>query len=291
MSYEPRSRGMRPRRVSTKKPPSKERREAEEDKFAYQESVAVNPQEVSARAMNALDHLGNQRFGMPPFSEHFRRWMVDLQSVLDDFKSTMPAVSNEHFNASVEQLMASVKDELNARIAAEEALSSKITEILKQQTDNERELAELDSEQRTKVHEAKRVTEKSLERLRGEIDDLDEQRLRLLKQKPKFLERLFGGNKSKVEDSSRSLHSKEKDLKSGEASLKKRIDALRLDYRDRRRPLTEHQAELRERLTKLRSTTMDDALEIRKAACEQIRRTISTVFSQPTPTTDEGKEQ
>jgi len=291
MSYEPRSRGMRPRRVSTKKPPSKERREAEEDKFAYQESVAVNPQEVSARAMNALDHLGNQRFGMPPFSEHFRRWMVDLQSVLDDFKSTMPAVSNEHFNASVEQLMASVKDELNARIAAEEALSSKITEILKQQTDNERELAELDSEQRTKVHEAKRVTEKSLERLRGEIDDLDEQRLRLLKQKPKFLERLFGGNKSKVEDSSRSLHSKEKDLKSGEASLKKRIDALRLDYRDRRRPLTEHQAELRETLTKLRSTTMDDALEIRKAACEQIRRTISTAFSQPTPTTDEGKEQ
>ena len=291
MSYEPRSRGMRPRRVATKKPPLKDRRETEENKFAYQESVAVNPQEVSARVMNALDHLGNQRFGMPPFSEHFRRWIVDLQSVLDDFNSTMSAVSNEHFNASVEQLVTSVKDELSARIAAEQALSSKITEMLKRQTDNERELAELESEQRTKVHEAKRVTEKSLTKLRGEIDDLDEQRLRLLRQKPKFLERLFGGNKSKVEDSSRSLHSKERDLKSSEANLKKRIDSLRLDYQDRRRPLTELQTELRERLAELRSTTMDDALEIRKAACEQIRQTISAALSQPTPPTDEGKEQ
>jgi hypothetical protein len=271
---------MRSRRIATKKPASKDKRESEESEFAYEENVPVNPQEVSARVMNALDHLGSQRFGMPPFSEHFRRWMIDIESVLDDFRSSLPDAANEHFDATVARLVSNIRNELNGRINAEEGLSAKITELLRQLADNERELAELESEQRIKVHEAKRTTEKSMKKLRGEIDALDAQRLKLLRQKPKFLERFFGSTKMKVENSSRSLHSKQNDLLSRRESLEQRIEVLRSDYEEKRKPLTARQAELREKLAELRSTTMDDALEVRKVACEQIHQTISIALSQ-----------
>lgn len=279
MSYEPRSRGMRPRRMGTKKPASKGKRESEESQFVYQENVPVNPREASGRLINALDHLGNQRFGMPPFSEHFRRWILDIESILNDFKNSLPEAASASFDTSIGPVMANIRNELNGRISAEEDLSSKIAELLRQLADNERELGELESEQRIKVHEARRTTEKSMKKLRGEIDELDAQRLKLLRQKPKFLERLFGGTKTRVESSSRSLHSKRKDLLSSEADLKRRIDALRSDYEEKRKPLTERQAELRKRLAELRLTTMDDALDARKVACEQIRQTVSNALS------------
>ena len=282
MSYEPRSRGMRPRRITSKKPASKEKRESEETQFAYQEIVPVNTEEISARAVNALDHLGNQRFGMPPFSEHFRRWIVDIESVIGDFKSSLPETVSGNFDKTVAQLMSNIRNELETRIKTEEDQSSNVTETLKKLADNERAIAELDSQQRIKVHEAKRATEKSVKKLRGEIDALDAERLRLLRQKPTFLERLFGSSKTKVESSSQSIHSKRNDLTSKEESLKERIDALRSDYAEKRKPLTVSQAELRQKLAELRSTTMDDALELRKGACEQLHELISTTLANTT---------
>ena len=291
MTYEPRSRGMRPRRIATKKTASKDKRERKESEFAYQEIVPVNREDVSARALNALDHLGNQRFGMPPFSEHFRRWMLDIESVLNDFRSSLPEAVNGDFDNSIAQLVSNIRNELEGRIKAEESLSAKDTELLRQSADNDRELAQLESEQRIKVHEAKRVTEKSVKKLRGEIDALDAQRLKLLRQKPKFLERLFGSTKTKVNSSTRSLHSKQSDLISKEERLKRHIDDLRSDYEQKRKPLLARQAELRKKLAELRSTTTNDALEVRKVACEQIRERISTALSQPVPQqTREGQQ-
>ena len=283
MSYEPRSRGMRPRRVATKKPALKSKRRGDEMEFTYRGNTSVNPREVSARVLNALDHLGNQRFGMPPLSEHFRRWILDVESVLNDFRSSVPEATTATFDTSMDQLMANIRHELNGRINAEDELSTEISDLLSRLAENERDLAELEREQRTKVNEARRTTEKSMKRLRGEIDELDAQRLKLLRQKPKFLERIFGGTKTKVEDSSRSLHAKRKDLISSEAGLKQRIDALRSNYEEKRKPLIERQAELRKRLAELRSTTMDDALDVRKAACEQLRQRISNALSEVEP--------
>jgi predicted nucleic acid-binding Zn-ribbon protein len=279
---------MRSRRIATKKAASKDRKESEESEFAYRETIPVNPQEVSARVLNALDHLGNQRFGMPPFSEHFRRWILDVESVLNDFKSSLPDATDASFNTSVTEFVSNIRSELSRRMTAEEDLSTKVAELLKQLSDNERELAALENEQRTHLNEARRAGEKSMKKLRGEIDALDAQRLKLLRQKPRFLQRLFGNTKTKVETSARTLYSKQSDLLGREANLKQSIDVLRSKYGERRKPLIERQAELRNELANLRSTAVDDALELRKSACEQIRQAVSTVLAQFAPQNHPG---
>jgi outer membrane murein-binding lipoprotein Lpp len=266
-----------------KKPASKEKRRGEENEFSYKELAPVNPQEVSSRAMNALEHLGSQRFGMPPYSEHFRRWMLDIDSVLNDFRRLLPDATNENFDKCVTQLAANVRTELDGRIRAEETLSTKVRELQAQLADNERDMAELESEQRIKMHDVKRASDKSMKKLRGEIDALDAQRLRLLRQKPTFLDRILGNAKVRVENSSRSLHSKRTDLESREESLKRHMSVLRNSYEEKRRPLAAQQAKLREELAKLRASTLDDAVEVRETACEQLGQIISSAVAQLTP--------
>ena len=291
MSYEPRSRGMRSRRTTTKKPASKEKRTESEYEFSYKESVPVNPQEVSSRAMNALAHLGNQRFGMPPYSEHFRRWILDVEAVLSDFKTSLPNAVSNGFDNSATQLISNIRTELGARISAEEQLSAKVTDLQGQFAENEREIAELESEQRTKMHEAKRDADKSMTKLRGEINALDAERLKLLRQKPTFLERIFGSAKVRVENSSRSLNSKRTDLESRQMGAKQRMSKLKAIYEEKRKPLDARQVELREELVKVRSTALDDAVEIRKTVCEQLRQIVSTAVGQLTSQPSQEGEQ
>jgi multidrug resistance efflux pump len=217
--------------------------------------------------------------------------MVDIESVLNEFRSSLPNVVDENLDASIAESVGNIRNELNARINSEEELSVKIAELLNRLADGERKLAELESEQRSKVDETKRTTEKSMKKLRGEIDELDAQRQKLLRRKPKLLERLFGGTKTKVENSSRSLHSKQNALLGREKSLKQHLDVLTSDYDKKRKPLTAHQAELREKLIELRSTTVNDALEVRKAACGRISQVISAALSQPTPPQTPDEQQ
>lgn len=280
MSYEPRTRGMRSRRTATKKPASKANKGREEKEFFYVESVPVNPQEVSSRVKNALEHLGNQRFGMLPFAEHFQRWILDTESVLNDFRNSLPGATNESFDKTVAELMSNIRSELNTRIETEKTLSTKVAESQRELSANEREMAELEAQQRTTTNEARRTSEKSMKKLRGEIDALDGERLKLLRHKPTIFERIVGSAKVRIEGNSRSIQSRRTDLQSREQDLKRRLDILRSKYEEKRKPLLARQAELREELAKLRTITLDDAVEIRKTACEKLRQIISNAVAQ-----------
>jgi hypothetical protein len=292
MSYEPRSRGMRSRRTTTRKPAaSRDRRGGQEYRFAYKEEIPANPDEISSRAMNALEHLGSQRFGMPPYSEHFRRWLLDVESVLNDFKASLPDVANDNFDSLVTQHLSKVRMDLDARIAEEETQSAKITESQGQLADNERKLARLDGDQRAKLHELKRASDKSMKKIRGEINALDEERLSLLRQKPTFLQRIFGGSRDKVDNSSRSIHLKRSDLENRQENLRQRMSSLRATYEEGRKPLVARQKELREELEKLRTSTLDDAVDLRKGACEHLREVISKAISQSPPQQSQEPEE
>lgn len=279
MSYEPRTRGMRSRRTATKKPALKEKRTSQENAFPYREVIPVNPHEVSSRVTNALEHLGNQRFALPPFYEHFQRWMKDVESVLADFKDSIPDAADEQYEATVEALIANIRNELTKRIDAEKALSNQIAELQRQLSMHEVEISDLEKEQRNQTHEAKRGYERSIGKIRGEIDALDAQRLKLLREKPSMLDRLLGRSRVKIEGSSHSLQSKKHDLHGKEEKLKRQLDGLRSGYQEKRREVSAREEELRRQLTELKKSTLDDGMEIRKSVCEQIRTAVEVALN------------
>ena len=274
MSYEPRTRGMRSRRAATKKPALKEKRTGQENAFPYQEVVRVNQHDVFSRITNALEHLGNQRFALPPFYEHFQRWMKDVESVLADFKDSIPDAADMQYEATLATLMANLRNDLTKRIEGEMALSNQVTELQKQLSMYEVEISDLEKEQRNRTHEARRGYERSIDKIRGEIDALDAQRLKLLRQKPTVLDRILGRSRVKIEGSSHSLQSKRSALQGKEEKLKQQLDGLRSNYQEKRRQVSMREEELRQQLAELKNSTLDDGLEIRRSVCEQIRLAV-----------------
>lgn len=291
MSYEPRTRGMRSRRAATKKP-AQERRTSQEDAFAYREVIPVNPHEVLSRAKNSLEHLGSQRFALPPFYEHFQRWMSDVESVLADFKDSIPDAADKQYDATVGTLVGDIRSELTKRIDAEKTLSNQIAELQMRLSKYEVEISDLEKEQRNRTHEAKRGYERSVGKIRGEIDALDAQRLKLLREKPTLLDRILGRSRVKIDGSSHTLQTKKHDLHWKEEKLRQQLDGLRSDYQEKRKEVSVREEELRQQLVELKKSTLDDGLEIRKNACEQIRTAVEVALNRlMTQSSQENQEQ
>jgi len=291
MSYEPRTRGMRSRRTATKKTALKEKRTSQENAFPYREVVPVNEHEVSSRVTNALEHLGNQRFALPPFYEHFQRWMKDVDSVLADFKNSIPDAADEQYEATIGTLMENIRSELTKRIDEEKALSHQVTDLQQQLSTYELEIADLEKEQRNRTNEAKRGYERSIDRIRGEIEALDAQRLKLLRKKPTILDRILGRSRVQIEGSSHSLQSKRSDLQVKEEKLKRQLDGLRSNYQEKRTQVSKQGEELKQQLAELRNSTLDDAMEIRKSVCEQIRLAVQTSLARLNEQTPETPQE
>ena len=178
--------------------------------------------------------------------------------------------------------MSNIRSELNTRIETEKTLSTKVAESQRELSATEHEMTELEAQQRTTMNEVRRTSEKSMKKLRGEIDALDGERLKLLRHKPTIVERILGSSKVRIEDNSRSIQLKRSTLQSREQDLKRRVDILRSKYEEKRKPLAIRQAELREELAKLRTITLDDAVEVRRTTCEKLRQIISNAAAQLT---------
>jgi len=279
MGYEPRMRGRRFRRPATKKLSSKEKREERETTTFYREREPVDPLQVSSRTSNALDHLGNQRFALPPFSEHFQRWMKNVRAILAEFETDLPAAADQAYHETVEKILTNVQDAFGKRIDAEKGISEEFSKLQQELTACELELSKLEHEYRARVHEVRRGYEKSAEKLRGEMDSLDRERSRLLRKASTLLERIFRRPDTRLEESASALQSKRAALGNKKATLKRDLDNLRADYESKSKQLTEHREALRAKLAEIGGNTLDDALDVRKLACQELPRVVAEAVS------------
>jgi predicted nucleic acid-binding Zn-ribbon protein len=216
--------------------------------------------------------------------------MKDVESVLGDFKNVLPEAANGEYNSTVAGLLSNVRNEFDKRIESEKTLSTQLTELQRQFSMHELEMSDLEKEQRNKVHETKRGYEKSMKKLRGEIGALDEQRLKLLRKSPTVLEKIFGRSKARIDGSSHALQSKRNDLQGREENLKRRLDGLRSDYEEKRKQLNVRETKLTEKLEKLKIGTLDDALEIRRSVCEQLRQAVAASVNRFTAQSKENPQ-
>jgi hypothetical protein len=166
MTAEPRMRGNRFQRPTRKKK-SREKTGIAEDTFPYQEEVTVDPLQVSSKAMNALEHLGMQRFALPPFSEHFDRWIKDVEVVLTEFETTLPNIADEEYRASVRNIMLSLRQTLHKQVESERNSSGESAKVIQELNSSELELSKLEHEYRKATYETRKKHEKALARLQS----------------------------------------------------------------------------------------------------------------------------
>ena len=274
MGFQPRARGKRFGRPVAKKKSARDRREEVGASMLYLEHDQIDASQVCSVTMNALEHLGNQRFALPPFSEHFQRWMNDIVTLLFDFETQIPEAANQHYRETIDKTIANLQVELNGRTDTETSISNKLSDAQRQIAKYENELAKLDHDYKTRNHEVRRRYEQSFEKLRVEINTLDEERLRILHTKPSLLKKLFRRSEANLEEKTNVLRSKKNALDDHKRLLNHDLETHRLKYENERKQINEKLDAQRAQLEESKDNKLDDALEIRKAACEELRREI-----------------
>ena len=268
MSSEPRMRGTRFRRPSTKKH-SKEKRGEHEASVSYIEEEPIDPSRVSSGILNALEHLGTQRFALPPFSEHFQRWIKDVEAVLMEFETKLPEMADEAYRVTVQDHLSLLREVLDKQVDAEKDTSGETSKLLQDLSACELELSKLEREYRTVTYETRKKHEKALGKLRNEIDLLDKRRLKLLRKQASIVDRILHRSSVKLEASTDALQSKRTDLDHEGTLLQTKLDELRANYEVKRGHLRERQELLKAKLDDFNRTTSNDALEVRTTACKE----------------------
>ena len=241
----------------------------------YVEHDHIDASHVCSATLNSLEHLGNQRFVLPPFSEHFGRWMENIAAILFDFETKLPEVVNQQYRENIDRTITNLKVSLKERTDAETTISNRQSDVQRQIAKYENELAKLDQVYKTRNHEVRRHHEQSFAKLRTEINTLDEERLRILHTKPSLLKKLFRRSDDNLEKKTIVLKSKKHAFDDRKQLLKQELETHRLKYENEREQITEKLHAQQAQLEESKDSKLDDALEIRKTACEELRRQIS----------------
>jgi chromosome segregation ATPase len=274
-------RGRRFGRPLPKKSSAKDKRETKESTAFYEQVTPVTPDEIRFSTLNSLEHLGKQRFALPPYSEHFNRWMKDVRAVLVEFESRLPEVVNKQYNERVENTLNSLQISLNELTGAENKVSEESAETQRKLSTCESELSRLEHDYKTATSQLRRHHEQSFEKLRREIDTLDKQRLRIIHTKPTLLQRLLRKPDTKLSEKTSTLQSKKNALGDQKESLKQDLEKYRNDYEQRRKQTVQKLEELRARMVEARRETFDDALELRSRTCSKLSEVVRAAMDQP----------
>ncbi len=268
-------RGRRFHRPAAKKLSAREKTKEHATSTFYQKPEPVNPSQLSSKILNAIEHLGSQRFALPPFSEHFQRWMSDIRALLMEFESELPGAVDKQYRENVEKSLSIVQEVLTKRIEVEKNASSEISNLHQRLAATEIELSKFDHDYKTHIRQIRSRHERSAQELGEEIASIDKQRMKILREKPNFLQRIFRRSESTLEERTSELQSKRNSLGRSKQTLKEELEKSRADYESRRKHIVEEHEELRAKMAELSGKTLDDALEIRKIACQELHRTVS----------------
>jgi DNA repair exonuclease SbcCD ATPase subunit len=274
MSYEPRMRGTRSRRAIRKKQTAKENKN-EFPQPHYYEDEEVDPQIIISNILNGIDHLGNQRFGLPPFNEHFQRWRKDVSRLTTEFQTQFPNAADQQFHSAVDGALTSLNQAFTQRANLESAEINELTALQQQLTKCELSISKLEHEHNKQTSELRKKFEQKSGQLQDEIDSLDRQRLSIIRKRVSFLQRILRRPEAQLEESNNLIQSKKEKLREVETTLKQNLSRQREHDLANQKDLLEEREALRNKIATFKENRTDDALEIRTNVCKQLHQAIA----------------
>lgn len=249
-----------------KKARAKEAREKRRSSSSYlsEEHHVPTLEEVSNRTLNRLRSLGNQRFALSPFGEHFGRWLVDLRDVVFEFESSPTISVDSQFLKERSQILSNVEVDLEER-RHKEATLDRITKDLS----GKRSLLErIEEEYTEKTREIEGRKTSEIRRLSSNIDGLREELDRIARMKTGIFRRVSEKAKAqKKAEATQRLNSEQRDLASAMQHFSAEKEKLQDEYEKKKQPVIEQMLDQQKEIENLE---IDGSLETRRAACEAL---------------------
>jgi uncharacterized phage infection (PIP) family protein YhgE len=245
-------------------------------KQIWEEKTVQSEQQVFEATFKRLHTLGNQKFGSSPFSEHFDRWLLNVEAVLDEFEAQPEMKVDEQFVRERNSALVAIKLQLENRRKREAQLEEQINSL----SNAKNRLQQLNNEYLTKVTALKGKKNAAVKRLNREISDLKKEQDRIIQLKTGFFRGISKKEREEKEvDVVQRLSDKQQELEVTVLDFRERQERFREEFDRKREPALEDVKVFQKRL---RDSEEDGSLEERWFACEAIIDVINNFYQRKT---------
>jgi hypothetical protein len=292
MGFQPRARtprdfGRRPGRSKSKTKPGKH-----ETGGAYrlEEERTLNFAEIVDRSLNSLSRLGNQRFAVGPFYEHYDRWMLSVRNVVSEFEASSAAAVDDSFKEECTRVLSEIESTLNDRRAKEASNDEAVRKVNRSLLDVRSLLAQAEREYAAKMSDFAAKRERAIKPVATNLGRIRQELGRISRVRAGFLRGISKKTKAEKEaEATQKLESTRRELAKVEQSFAAAQAKLRKDHSKKKQQILEQIATHQKELDNLEAgSDMDDAVEVRRAACDSLIASIDA-FLRRTGTSSETR--
>ncbi len=256
-------------REKSKSAKHQNRRAAEQ---ALEEKTAPTEQQVFELTLKRLHTLGSQKFGSYPFSEYFDRWLLNVESTLDEFEAYSGMNVDEQFVKERSQALAAVKLQLENRHCRETRLEQQINSL----SGAKNHLQQLNSEYLTKATALKGQKNAAIKRLNNEIASLKKEQDRIIQLKTGFFRGVSRKAREQKEiEAVQRLSDKQQELEVTVLNFREQQKLLREEFDRKREPVLDDVKAFQKRV---KDMDEDGSLEERWFACEALIDVVNNFF-------------
>jgi hypothetical protein len=220
--------------------------------------------EVSELTLKRLHTLGSQKFGSSPFSQHFDRWLTDVEVVLSEFEAHPSIGVDVVFVRERSEALDVIGLQLEERRQKETALEQEITSLSYYKS----RLQQINTEYATKTSAVKNRKNSETKRLYRTINQLKKEQNNIMWMKTNFFRDLFRRSREQKEvEIAQQLNDVQRKLELVLLAFRVEQRQLRDEFDGKRQPVLE---QIKGFQKIMRDMEVDGSLEERWFACEAL---------------------
>jgi DNA repair exonuclease SbcCD ATPase subunit len=257
---------------------TKEKKQRAGAKYLQDETPEFSAQEVAQRTLGSLGKLGNQIFGLSPFSQYFNEWLVTLRQVISEFESN-PAINPDE--AFIKERTQTFLD-IEAALAENRIKENNLTAEEKELSETNHQIVEADKQYSENIRERSNKRNAEVQRLSSRIRDLEDQLAEQRQIKISFYK--IGAKRKTAEKlalTNQNLKAAKNELEVTLQSFTAEQEKLHDNYEKQKQELNLESDRLHKELEKLET---DTSMEARQTACNSLSTAINALLKRtPTP--------
>jgi len=236
---------------------------------------------VVSRALNSIGNLGHQVFALAPFYEHFDRWLMNLQNVLIDFESNQVVTVDDQFREKRSQVFSGIESALRDKRFKEVSRAEAIRSLLS----SKNILLQTEQQYIVKMKEIADRKEHTIKPLMRKVEVLQEELDGVLQIRTGFLRGTSKKIKAqKEEEATLRLTSAKKELEEAIRTFGAEEEGLRGEYEHMKLKILEQTTNDQREIERLETASqIDDSVEDRRIACENLTNAINALLKRTQP--------
>lgn len=234
------------------------------------EKKFLTEREISEATLRRLHILGRQKFGSSPYSQHFQRWLSNIESVLAEFELNLNIGVDDQFIKEYSEILSIIRQQLENRKLRE----STVDQEIKYLSECRSLLQQIDADYVTKEKARRIQKNRAVKSLNNEISRLSKEQDNVIRIKTGFFRGISKKEREQKElEILQEINAKQTELELLILNFSSGQKMFREEFEAKREPVLEQIKRFRKMVRELE---MDGSLEERWFACEALIDSVNT---------------